>query len=52
LYPLEGSLLFSEIIEVPSNRVIEFDFGAYTAGLYVVQLTGTTIKSTIKLLKE
>ena len=52
LYPLEGSLLFSEIIEVPSNRVIEFDFGAYAAGLYVVQLTGTTIKSTIKLLKE
>ena len=49
---LQGQLLLNNTLEIPSNRVIEYSFAKYPSGVYLVELTGESIKKQLKVVKN
>lgn len=51
LFNLEGSLYFSTIKDVSSNRVINLDLSSFKDGVYVLSLKSETVSQSIKIIK-
>jgi len=49
---LSGNVIKREILSVPSNRIVETSLGRLPEGLYLITLSGTTVKTTHKVIKE
>jgi hypothetical protein len=49
---LSGNKVLSKIITVPNNRIIETNLNNLPQGLYLINLTGNTVKTTHKIIKE
>lgn len=49
---LQGQVLFNRELSVPNSRVIEYSFGRYPQGVYLIELSGTSIKKQLKVVKK
>jgi len=49
---LSGNKVLSKTITVPNNRIIETNLNNLPQGLYLINLTGNTVKTTHKIIKE
>ena len=49
---LSGNMIRREALTVPANRIIETSLGNLPEGLYLITLSGTTVKTTHKVIKE
>ena len=49
---LSGNKVLSKTITVPNNRIIETNLNDLPQGLYLINLTGNTVKTTHKIIKE
>ncbi|MFM1888407.1 MAG: hypothetical protein RL501_694, partial [Bacteroidota bacterium] len=52
LYDLAGNTVMSKSQNVPQNRVFDIDLSGLPSGIYVVSLSGNTVSSQIKIIKE
>jgi hypothetical protein len=37
---------------IAENRLVEFNLGSYSTGIYLVRLQGKTVNETIKVIKQ
>ena len=49
---LSGHRLYSGTMPVPPSRDIALNLEAYTTGIYVIQLTGNSINTSLKVIKN
>ena len=49
---LQGQVLFSQELSVPNTRVIEYSFGRYPQGVYLIELSGNSVKKQLKVVKK
>ena len=49
---LNGNTLVKEELNIPYNRVIQFDLSSYKTGLYFIRLQSNTVQSNLKVLKK
>ncbi len=49
---LSGNKILSKTIPVPNHRIIETNLNNLPQGLYLINLTGNTVKTTHKIIKE
>ena len=52
LFDLAGNTVLSKSQEVPQNRVFDIGLSELPSGIYVVSLSGNTVSSQIKIIKE
>ena len=52
LLDLSGNLLQRGSLDVPSTRELALDLSQYPVGFYVIQLTGKTINSSLKVIRQ
>jgi hypothetical protein len=52
LVDLNGTLLQQQSMDVPATREIEVNLSGYPVGVYVIQLEGKTVKTSIKVIKK
>jgi subtilisin family serine protease len=49
---LSGNIILSKTIPVPNHRIVETNLNNLPQGLYLINLTGNTVKTTHKIIKE
>lgn len=49
---LSGNKILSKTIPVPNHRIVETNLNNLPQGLYLINLTGNTVKTTHKIIKE
>ena len=52
LRDLSGNTRIQQEMSVPQNRVIELDLTQLPTGVYVLMLSGETVRTTEKIIKE
>jgi ribosomal 50S subunit-recycling heat shock protein len=52
LVDLNGNRLQQASMDVPATREIEVNLSGYPVGVYVIQLEGKTVKTSIKVIKK
>jgi hypothetical protein len=52
LRDLSGNIRIQQEVSVPRNRVIELDLTQLPTGVYVLMLSGETVRTTTKIIKE
>ncbi|NVK74475.1 MAG: T9SS type A sorting domain-containing protein [Oceanospirillaceae bacterium] len=49
---INGKVFFNKEIQVPNDRMIDFNFSEYKSGIYIMNVTGTSIQKSFKLIKN
>jgi hypothetical protein len=52
LTDVSGYQYFVKEVAIPQNRVIELNLSDYPTGMYFIRLSGTTVQSNLKVIKE
>jgi hypothetical protein len=52
LWDLSGNIRIQQEVKVPQNRVIELDLTQLPSGVYVLTISGETVRTTEKIIKE
>lgn len=49
---LNGAIVLQQIMAVPANKLVTINATALATGLYTVRISGSTLHSTIKMVKK
>jgi hypothetical protein len=52
LVDLNGNVLQHGSLEVPATREVALDLSQYPVGVYVIQFTGKTVNTSLKVIKQ
>jgi len=47
-----GQMVHRELLDVPYNRVVNFNLGRQPAGVYFISLEGETVRKQLKVIKQ
>ena len=49
---MNGSVIFNKTVQVPRNRVTTMNLSNLRSGIYILQISGTTVNQKIKVIKK
>ena len=49
---MNGSVIFKKNVQVPRNRVTTMNLSNLRSGIYILQISGTTVNQKIKVIKK